>query len=224
MTEFRPLSGRHIILIGGDAGFGLYLAKLFAKQGARLSVLCKIFNKTSKLPSLFKELGDQEHLFLPVNLFSCRDVIRVLSSAITDAGPPDYLINALTHVQWSPILSTNRYDWEIARDYNILTPAAALHTVLPVMLKQGNGLICNFFPMEPMGQMAAAPVTSMSKYALLSLCVSLQSTLPDNKVQIASLLHPYWAEEEEAGAYVLGLLHGDLQLNKKGLTIMGIPS
>lgn len=131
-----------VLITGASSGFGEACAKRFAKNGYRLILAARRFDK---LESLQKMLSDQCDIFIHALDVSSKQSIETFFSALSEPfSKIDVLINnAGLALGLNAAHEANLDDWETMIDTNIKGLVRVTRHVLPSMVKNNSGHIVN---------------------------------------------------------------------------------
>lgn len=134
------LDQKHAVITGGAKGIGRAIATLFARQGARVSLLDIDTGQGNALAAALKEEVLQA-VYLPCDQASL-EAVQAAAEALPQAwGPPDILVNnaAVSHIGTAE--STTPEDMERLLKINIQGVYHMLHVFLPLMKVRGGAIL-----------------------------------------------------------------------------------
>ena len=138
------LAGSSVIITGASRGLGLAVARLLAQRGARLTLTAR--GGEALLQAVGELARQTEVLAVPGDVAETGHVRTLVESAVERFSRIDILINNASVLGPSPMPPLESYPLE-ALDYvfrvNALAPLDLMQRVLPVMRRQGEGLIVN---------------------------------------------------------------------------------
>jgi len=129
-----------VFVTGATSGFGLTIAKTFAREGAKIIGTGR---RKQRLDDLARELGDR---FLPLvfDVGQRAEVERAISSLPPEFSAVDILVNnAGGALGLDPAQSANLDDWDAMIDSNIKGVAYSTRLLLPGMIERNRGHIIN---------------------------------------------------------------------------------
>ena len=158
------LSGKSVIITGANQGFGLELAKVFAKEGAEL-LLCA--RDIEKLKSACEEIeqkknNDAKILYKKVDIARWDDLVSLVDYGLEQFGKIDVLVaNAGIYGPKGFIEEVNWDEWSDAIDINLKGTVLSCRAVVPHMKSRRAGKIIILS-----GGGATKPMPNLSAYAV----------------------------------------------------------
>ncbi|MEY4660851.1 MAG: hypothetical protein RLZZ42_803 [Bacteroidota bacterium] len=164
------LINRQVIVTGGASGIGLSIVKLFQDNGAQVDVL------DLKKPdhSWMKEnLVDEEKVhFHAADITNQQEVKDAVSLIAIQRGIGILINNAgIAHI--GNVVNTSEEDFTKVFNVNVKGAYNCMHTCLPYMEEQGEGLIINMASIAATVGIPDRFAYSMSKGAILSMTLSV---------------------------------------------------
>jgi NAD(P)-dependent dehydrogenase (short-subunit alcohol dehydrogenase family) len=141
MKEGR-LQGRVAIVTGSTSGIGEGIARLFAREGAKV-VLCG--RRTEKGEKIRDEIRAErgEAIFVTVDITRDEDIDRLIDTALVKYGRIDILVNNAGRFLKKPFVEITSQDWEHFVALDARAYFICMQKVLPHMEKQKSGNIIN---------------------------------------------------------------------------------
>ena len=168
--ESYSFRDRAVFITGGSRGLGLLMARGFAEEGARLTLVSR---DSEDLQAAESELMDTGARVLTLNC-DVRDrsqVQETIDASVKMQGSIDVLINNAGVIQVGPFEEMQLEDFQAAMATHAWGPLYTMLAALPHMRRQGGGRIVNI---SSIGGKIAVPHLmpySMSKFALAGLSV-----------------------------------------------------
>ncbi len=175
-----------VVITGGSRGLGLELARIFAAEGARITLIAR---NELELERARRELADSG---ADVRVHSCdirkeEEAERAVNLILNKLGRIDVLVNNAGVIQVGPFESLDRADYEDAMGVHLWGPLNLIRAVVPHMKKQGSGRIVNI---TSIGGLVAIPhmlAYSMSKFALVGLSDGLRAELMKDGIYVTTV-------------------------------------
>lgn len=136
----NQLENRVAIVTGAGSGYGEGIAKLYAKEGAK--VVIADINKDSA-DRVTSEIGSAA-LSLKVDVGNRNDVQNLIKACQAEFGSVDIVVNnaAITHKN-QPMLDVDEKMFDLMFNVNVKSIYYMSQAVVPVMRAQGKGVILN---------------------------------------------------------------------------------
>ena len=136
------LEGKVAFISGGARGMGAVEARLFAKEGAKVSIGDVLEEEGEALRAEIEDSGG-ECLFTPLDVTSESDWIRAIEATLAKFGRLDILVNNAGVSQWSLLHETSEEDWDRVMDINTKGVFLGTKRSIPAMKESGGGSIIN---------------------------------------------------------------------------------
>ncbi|MCG7362210.1 bifunctional NADP-dependent 3-hydroxy acid dehydrogenase/3-hydroxypropionate dehydrogenase YdfG [Roseomonas sp. ACRSG] len=130
-----------VLVTGATAGFGAAIARLFAKDGARIIAIGR---RAERLEALRAELGQDKVLPVALDVRDTAAIAHAIEGLPADWAEIDLLVNnAGLALGLEPAQRATLSDWETMIDTNTKGLVAMTHAVLPGMVARDRGHIVN---------------------------------------------------------------------------------
>lgn len=145
------LTGRVAIVTGASRGIGEEIAKLFAKEGARIVCAARTLNEgdhrllTGSLNGTVTQIkgAGGDAIAVAADVSNEADCQRLVKTAEETFGTVDILVNDAALTYYKPIIDYSVNHWVKAFAVNVHGPFMLSQLVLPGMIKRGGGAIVN---------------------------------------------------------------------------------
>lgn len=181
--EFR---NKTVLITGGSRGLGLEMARLFAREGARLALVAR---NASTLETARVELEKSgcTVLTIPCDVRKQDDMQSAVRETIRHFGGLDVLINNAGVIQVGPSEEMTLKDYEDAMATHAWAPLYAILAAVPQMRKQGSGRIVNVSSIAgKIGVPHLLPYV-MSKFALAGLSEGLRTEVANDGIRVTTV-------------------------------------
>jgi len=134
------LEGKVALITGAGSGFGEGIAKLYAREGAQVIIADINEDAANRVAS---DIGSAA-LALKGDVSKREDVQNMVDAGINEFGSLDIVVNnaAITHKN-QPMLDVDEAMFDRMFDVNVKSIYYMAQAVVPVMRKQGKGVILN---------------------------------------------------------------------------------
>ncbi len=173
------------IVTGASSGIGLATAKLLSKRGAKVTLASR---SKSKLDELAKELKDS--LAVETDMIDERSIKNMVSAAFEHFGRVDILINNAGRGYDTFVEKINPTQYQELFQLNIMGPLIAMQEVIPIMRRQGGGVIVNISSGTSFMDIPNLGAYSSLKRALNGLSLTAREELAKDKI-VVSVVYPY---------------------------------
>jgi len=139
------LEGKVAIITGSGSGIGRGVARLFAKEGARIAVVDVKPEGGMETVELIKK-GSGEAFFIQANILDISQVRSTVQKVMEKYGKINILHNNAGGWQreaHDTVLEDSEQEWDRLIDLNLKSVYVVSKEVLPKMIEQGGGAIVN---------------------------------------------------------------------------------
>jgi len=137
------LKGKVAIITGAGQGMGESVAKLFAKEGAKVVVNDINENKAKMVAEEIRSEA-KEALAIRADVTNRREVSRLVEKTVEEFGTVHILINNAGILRSSKIEAISEEEWDLVLNINLKGTFLCSKAVLPIMKKNRYGRIVNF--------------------------------------------------------------------------------
>ena len=139
------LGGKVALVTGGTSGIGEATARLFAREGAKVSITGRRIELGQRVAAEIRS-GGGEAIFIAADVARAEDCRRSIDETLAAYGRIDILFNNAGIVTPGTLEETGEEDWVRTFDVNVKGTYLMTKLVLPVMRAQsaqGRGVIVN---------------------------------------------------------------------------------
>ncbi len=169
------LTGKTAVITGGGSGIGKETALLFAKQGAEVCIID--LNATDAVTEIQQAGGK-------ASAHAC-DVSnqQQVHQVIEQIGKVDILVNNAGIAHIGKADTTSEADFEKVFNVNVKGAYNCLHAILPLMVKQGGGVVLNVSSIAAVVGITDRFAYSMSKGAIQAMTFSVARDYIDANIR-----------------------------------------
>ncbi|WP_308311130.1 glucose 1-dehydrogenase [Streptomyces sp. GbtcB6] len=182
------LQGKVVMVTGASSGIGAAAARLFAAEGAAVTVMARREDKLRELAEGMAAVGGKV-LVTAGDVTSPADVERAVTAAVTAYGRLDAAFN---NAGWgsigTPLHETDDSVFEQIMDVNVRGVWNCLKRQLPVMVRQGSGAIVNTCSTAGAFATGAIAPYVAAKHAVLGLTRAAAAEYGAHGVRVNALM------------------------------------
>jgi NAD(P)-dependent dehydrogenase (short-subunit alcohol dehydrogenase family) len=195
--------GASVVITGGSRGLGLEMARILARQGARLTLLARDLNELERARRELIALGGYI-LIRQCDIGNPGEIQRAVELIIEKRGRIDVLINNAGVIQVGPFENMEQADFEEALDVYVRGPLALIKAVVPSMKRQGAGRIVNISSIAGTVAIPHMAPYSTGKHALTGLSDTLRSELAGDNILVTTVAPGLMRTGSHVNAHVKG--------------------
>jgi len=137
------LIGKVAIITGGTSGIGQATARLFCREGAKVVAVGRTWSKGEETIQLIRKEGG-DALYIQGDVSKAVDVQSMVNRTLEKYGRIDILFNnAGMQLFYKPLEETSEEEWDEIIRVNLKSVFLCSKYVVPVMKRQGGGVIIN---------------------------------------------------------------------------------
>jgi short-subunit dehydrogenase len=179
------LQDRVFIVTGASSGIGLATAKLLAKKGAKVALVSR---SRQKLERLSAELPGS--FPVPTDMMRVYEIESMVNRTVEHFQRIDGLINCAGQGYDAPVEKTNVDTFHHIFDLDVVGPLVAMEQVIPIMWKQGGGVIINVSSGTALMYLPNNGAYSALKRALANISLTAREELKKDNI-VVSVVYPY---------------------------------
>ena len=214
------LKDKTAIVTGAGSGFGKGIAMRFAKEGARVGVIDTNAEAAREVAS---QIGNSAFA-MEADVSIDRDVSRMVQEALDRWGQLDILVNnAGTTHRNQPMTEVTEEEYERIFDVNVKSVYLSARHVVPVMKKQGFGVILNVASTAGVRPRPGLVWYNTSKGAMMTATKAMAIELAGEKIRVnainpvageTGMLHLFMGEDtpEKRAQFISSIPLGRLSL------------
>jgi short-subunit dehydrogenase len=178
------VKGKVVLITGASAGIGKAAVELFARKGARIALSAR---SADKLNSMAK--GLEGSLAVPADMSKPDDARRMVEETYAHFGRLDVLVNNAGQGYVSPLETIELDKFAELTSLNVYGPVVAMQAALPIMRKQGGGMIINVSSKVTLTHLPGISAYAATKAALNMLTLTARKELEPEGITVC-LVYP----------------------------------
>ena len=173
-----------IIITGASQGIGLETATLLSKSGAKVVLAAR---STALIENLAKELKDS--LAITTDMIKPEDIKNLVQKTLDKYGRIDILINnAGKGMHGFTVETINIEEYKKIIELNVLGVIRVMQEVIPIMRRQGGGMIINISSALSKMFIPNLSAYSSTKYMLNSISLTAREELKKDNIIVSVVL------------------------------------
>lgn len=188
ILDLFKLHGQTALIVGGNRGLGLAMAKALAEAGANIVIAARdeVVNRESE--QLLKETYDIRCMSVACDVTSEEHIREAVQKAVATFGKIDILVNSAGINIRGPIEALSLDDFNKVQSVNVTGTWLACREVVPVMKENGYGRIINIGSMLALTAIPERTPYATSKGAILQLTRSLAMEVALDGITVNAIL------------------------------------
>ncbi|WP_405100230.1 SDR family oxidoreductase [Oceanobacillus sp. FSL H7-0719] len=157
------------VVTGAASGMGREIAKLYAKEGAKVIVADLNIDGAE---AVVKEITADNGIAKAVqaNVAKQEDIDHMIDTAVNEYGKLDILVNNAGIMDgFEPVADITDERWDLIFDINTKGVMRSMRKAIPLFLEQGNGVIVNIASTGGLNGAHAGATYGASKHAVVGL-------------------------------------------------------
>ena len=198
MQKRTSIEGWVVVVMGASSGNGKAISLALASKGARLGLAAR---RVRLLEAVAREVKDRggEALVVQCDVTVPEQVNEVAQAAAGRWGRIDAWVNCAGVIVWSLFEDTTIEEFRRSLDVNLMGSVYGAQAALPVMRRQGSGVIVNIASLASLVAFPTQTAYAASKAGLLILGEALRRELWGSGVRVCQVL--------PTGVNTAGFLH-----------------
>lgn len=173
------LQGAVVIVTGASMGIGRAAARQFAGEGARVALAAR---SAEALAALAAELPDS--LAVPTDMRDEAAVRQMVAAVADHYGRIDVLVNNAGQGMHVPVAVADLALYRALLELNVVSVLAAMQAVIPIMRRQGGGVIVNVSSGTSKRIIPGVGPYASTKYALNALSLTARAELAPENIRV----------------------------------------
>ena len=179
------IADKVVIVTGASSGIGLATAGLLARHGAKVALAARSRDKLNRLAT------DLPGSFaVPTDMRSEEDIRNMTGRVLRHFGRIDVLINCAGRGYDAPLEQVDVDKFRELFELDVVGPLVAMQLVIPIMRRQGGGMIVNISSGTSLMYLPNMSAYSSVKRALNSITLTAREELAKDHI-VVSVVYPY---------------------------------
>jgi NAD(P)-dependent dehydrogenase (short-subunit alcohol dehydrogenase family) len=188
ILDLFKLHGQTALVVGGNRGLGLAMAKALAEAGANVVIAARDQVVNQESAKLIEETYSVKCISIECDVTSEESIKNVVSTAVDKFGKIDILVNSAGINIRGPIEALSLEDFNKVQTVNVTGTWLACREVVPVMKQNGYGRIINIGSMLALTAIPERTPYATSKGAILQLTRSLAMEVALDGITVNAIL------------------------------------
>lgn len=181
------LQNKVCAITGGASGIGAASARLFAKEGAKIAVIDVDALNGERVVGEIKT-GGADAIFIEADIAEERAAEECLNRVFSHFGSLDVVLNNAGIGAVGDVAECPVDDWDLVMRVNVRGIYLMSHYAVPIMRKQGHGVIINMSSTIAVIGLQRRAVYAASKGAVLALTRSMAADHSHENIRVSALL------------------------------------
>jgi NAD(P)-dependent dehydrogenase (short-subunit alcohol dehydrogenase family) len=176
------LKNKKAVITGGGSGIGRSIATLFAEKGAEVYIIDLSDKSAKSVVETIEQNGGRVYAYA-CNVADQKEVTNVLQTI----GPHHILVNnaGISHI--GKAHTTTEEDFDHIIDVNVRGVYNCLFSAIPIMIKNGGGVIINMSSIAVWSGLSDRFAYSMAKGAVSAMTLSVAKDYIHEKIRCNSI-------------------------------------
>jgi NADP-dependent 3-hydroxy acid dehydrogenase YdfG len=180
------LQGKVAIITGASAGIGWASARALAREGAKLVLTARRQERLDQLATEVKQLGS-EAILLAGDAREEQTARQTVEQALKAFDRTDILINNAGVGNYKNLVDTTADDYDLMMDTNVRSTFLFTRHVVPVMIKQRQGLVLMVSSIAGVYGFAGEAVYCSTKFAQIGFAQGLDRELRPHGIKVGTI-------------------------------------
>jgi short-subunit dehydrogenase len=180
------IDNRHIVIIGAGPGIGASVARRFASEGFRLTLVARDLGRLNALADDLRSGGSRVDV-RQADAANASGLRSALASIAEDSAPPAVVVYNAAMLKPTSLLDVGLDDLERGYAVDLIGAVSAAQVFLPAMREARSGTLLFTSGSAAIRPSAGIATVSLGKAALRSAATMLASQVLDDGVHVVSI-------------------------------------
>jgi NADP-dependent 3-hydroxy acid dehydrogenase YdfG len=180
------LQNKVAVITGASAGIGQASARALMREGARLVLTARRQERLEPLVAEAKQLGT-DGVFVVGDARREDTACRTVERAVEAFGRIDILINNAGVGNYKDLVDTSADDYDLMMDSNVRSTFLFTRRVVPVMIRQREGLVLMISSMAGVYGFAGEATYCATKFAQVGFAQGLDKELRPHGIKVGTI-------------------------------------
>ncbi len=179
------LDGKVALITGAASGIGKAAALLFAKEGAKVAAVDRVHKGTQETVTMIKK-AKGEAIFIEADVSRATDVERMVKTTVDAYRRLDILFNnaGMSARTLAFTADLSEEDWDTILDTNLKSVFLASKHAIPIMIRQGGGVIVNTSSAQGLGGGPLVSPYCASKAGMILLSKTMAAEYAKQNIRV----------------------------------------
>jgi 3-oxoacyl-[acyl-carrier protein] reductase len=182
----KLLEGKVAIVTGGGRGIGRTIALKLAREGANIITFSRTKSEIKKVHKEILTLG-RKSVAIVADVRKSSDIKHVANVTLKEFGKIDILINNAGVALLKLSHEMTEKEWDNIIDINLKGVFLCCKEILPIMLKQKNGIIINISSMAGKKGSSKFSAYCASKFGVIGFTESIAHEVENKGIRVYSV-------------------------------------
>jgi NAD(P)-dependent dehydrogenase (short-subunit alcohol dehydrogenase family) len=178
------LSGKNVLLFGGNGAIGLATSLAFAREGANIMLASRDVATSGRIADEAKTLGSRKALAVKTDAAKWEDVEAAVKKMQEEFGSIDICYHGVAWDRIAGFFELDPGDWDRIIEVNFKSVLIAMKIILPIMKAQAHGSFVVMSSVMARMPTPVEPVYGAVKAGLISLVHTLATEMGQFGVRI----------------------------------------
>ena len=180
------LKDKVVIITGSGRGIGRAAALTLAKEGMKIVINSRTEEEIQETVRKIEGLGVNA-VGIKADVVNSAQVISLVQGTLEKFGGIDVLVNNAGVAVVKNLIDMNEDEWDATMDINLKGVFLCSKAVLPIMIRQGSGVIVNISSGAGKTGFAEISAYCASKFGLIGLTESLAKEVQQYNIKVIAL-------------------------------------